>query len=72
MLDSCCKEGKAEEAFKLLGGVEMMDTGFLPSDVTYNVVIDVLSKQGELDKAPRSCSTNCGVQEGLRHLLEIL
>ncbi|THU51912.1 hypothetical protein C4D60_Mb06t36070 [Musa balbisiana] len=53
MLDSFCKEGKAEEALKILGEMEGQDAGCLPNDITYNVIINGLSKKGELDKAEK-------------------
>ncbi|XP_065045617.1 pentatricopeptide repeat-containing protein At1g22960, mitochondrial isoform X4 [Musa acuminata AAA Group] len=53
ILDSFCKEGKAEEALKILGEMEGQDAGCLPNDITYNVIINGLSKKGELDKAEK-------------------
>ncbi|KAJ8484921.1 hypothetical protein OPV22_017406 [Ensete ventricosum] len=51
--DQWTEEGKAEEALKILGEMEDRDAGCLPNDITYNVIINGLSKKGELDKAEK-------------------
>ncbi|KAG6489183.1 hypothetical protein ZIOFF_050443 [Zingiber officinale] len=53
MLDSFCKEGKADEALRILGDMESRDSGCLPNDVTYNVIINGLSKNGEFNGAKK-------------------
>ncbi|KAK3119762.1 hypothetical protein QOZ80_9AG0674850 [Eleusine coracana subsp. coracana] len=51
LLDSYLKEGRSDEIAELLKEMNSHEAGCLPNDVTHNIVISWLARNGELKKA---------------------